>query len=377
MISEYFGSGSLSQLEKILDEVNPKKIFLVTGKKSFQSSGAADTLMPILDKYRHQIFNDFTPNPKLVDIQKGIDLFDDDVELVISVGGGSVIDVGKSINILKAQIGSPVDYITKIKEIIKPGCPLVAIPTTAGSGSEATHFAVVYVNGVKYSLAHEYIQPNFVVIDPSLTLSMPKYVTASTGMDALAQAVESCWSINSTSESKEFAKKAISIVNSNLKKSVATESLQYREKMAQAANLAGKAINISKTTAPHALSYMLTSKYGIAHGHAAILTLGSILEYNSYVSETDCNDKRGSEYVTETLREIVTLLKCKDAIGAKHYLETYMNEIGLESNLSQLGADDEGINDMVEKVNYERLKNNPRALSDKTQLKRILYSLCK
>ena len=111
---EYYGAGSLSHIKNILKEVNPKKVFLVTGKKSFQASGAADILLPILSNYSHQIFNDFDPNPKLVDIQKGIALFDDDVELVISIGGGSVIDVGKSINILQDQKGEPVDYILKI-----------------------------------------------------------------------------------------------------------------------------------------------------------------------------------------------------------------------------------------------------------------------
>jgi len=375
-VVEFFGNGSLTRIEKILDDVDPKKIFLVTGKKSFQESGASNVLMPLLDKYNYKIFNDFDPNPKLIDIKKGISLFDDDVELVISVGGGSSIDVGKSINILKTQEGKPVHYVTKKQEIINRGCPLVAIPTTAGSGSEATQFAVIYINGVKYSLAHEYILPKYTIIDPTLTQSMPKYITASSGMDALSQAIESFWSINSTSTSREYAEKAISLANHNLKKAVEVGSLQYREKMSQAANLAGKAINISKTTAPHALSYMLTSKYGIAHGHAASLTLGSILEFNSNVSESDCNDVRGPDYVKTVVDQIVALLNCKDAQEAKKYLNKYMDDIGLESNLTSIGVDDEGINAMVEKVNYERLKNNPRALSNKTELKKILLSIC-
>ena len=374
-VAEFFGNGSLTGIEKILDHVDPKKIFLVTGKKSFQDSGASDVLMPLLEKYNYNIFNEFTPNPKLMDIKKGISIFDDDVELIIAVGGGSSIDVGKSINILKAQEGKPVHYVTNKQEIQNRGCPMVAIPTTAGSGSEATQFAVIYLNGVKYSLTHEYILPKYTIIDPMLTQSMPRYITASSGMDAFSQAIESFWSINSTSSSREYAEKAISLANNNLKKAVEIGSLQYREKMAQAANLAGKSINISKTTAPHALSYILTSTYGIAHGHAVSLTLGSILEFNSNVSEIDCNDVRGPDYVRTIVDKIVALLNCKDAPETKKYLKQYMHDIGLESNLTKIGINDEGINEMVEKVNYERLKNNPRALTDNYELNTLLLSI--
>src|SRR3989344_336954 len=195
---EYFGYNSIIKLKDILKKYEPKSIFLVTGKDSYEKCGAKLIIDKILRDYDVTRFYEFEPNPKLSDIKKGIEFFKkNNCHFVIAVGGGSVIDVAKSINVLAANTGKPIDYIKNIKKIIKKGKTLVAVPTTSGSGSEATKFAVVYIDKTKYSLDNEFILPDYAIVDPQFTISLPKNITASTGMDALSQGIESYWSINS------------------------------------------------------------------------------------------------------------------------------------------------------------------------------------
>ena len=127
-----------------------------------------------------------------------------------AVGGGSVIDTAKMIKIFSANKGNPESYIRGEKEIEKSGPPMVAVPTTSGTGSESTHFAVVYIGKTKYSLAHkEHVLPEYAIVDPKFTYCLPKRITAETGIDALGQAIESYWAVGSTDESKGYAREAI------------------------------------------------------------------------------------------------------------------------------------------------------------------------
>ena len=151
---EYFGFDSIRNLKDILEKENPEKIFLVTGKESYEKSGAKESLSQYLKNYDFVHFNDFSSIPLLEDIKKGINILrKEKCDLVIAIGGGSVIDVAKLTNIFSAQHNEAIDYIKNIQDIKKPGQSLIAIPTTSGSGSEATHFAVIYVGQKKFSIA--------------------------------------------------------------------------------------------------------------------------------------------------------------------------------------------------------------------------------
>src|SRR5207248_4789041 len=125
----------------------------------------------------------------------------------------------------------------------------------------------------KYSVCHEFLLPDIAIVDPILTHKMSPRLTAITGMDALSQAIESYWSIHSTEESKGYAREAIRIIVDQLPKAVNEPTNDSRLAMARASHLAGKAINVTRTTAPHALSYALTSRFGVPHGQAVSLTL--------------------------------------------------------------------------------------------------------
>ncbi len=266
---EHTGFDSIFHLRDFLAEFGSRRIFLVTGKESYSACGAEAYLHDLLRNYKVWRFYDFAVNPRIEDIDRGINTFiAAECDVLVAVGGGSVIDMAKTINFLAAH------PLTLDGYRVRPGAregtlrPLIAIPTTSGSGSEATHFSVVYVGQQKHSIADERMLPAVAIVDPKLTMSLPKYTTAVSGLDALSQAVESYWSIHSTNESRRFARGAVKSIVANLHLAVNNPTADSRLRMAEAAHLAGKAINTTRTSAAHSISYPLTSYYGIPHGHA-------------------------------------------------------------------------------------------------------------
>ncbi|MBI2654878.1 phosphonoacetaldehyde reductase [Candidatus Woesearchaeota archaeon] len=373
---EYFGLNSIINLKKILSKYKPKSIFLVTGKNSYEKCGAKSILDKILKGYNVIHFYDFDVNPKLLDIKKGIKLFKKNkCDFIIAIGGGSVMDVAKSVNSFAANDGKPEDYLQKGKSIEKKGKVLVAIPTTAGSGSEATKFAVIYLNKTKYSLDNEFIIPDYAIIDPQFIMNLQKSITSSAGMDALSQGIESYWSVHSTNQSKKYSRGAIKLAIRNLAKAV-NGNKSSRIAMAKAAHLAGKAINISKTTACHAISYPITSYFNVPHGHAVALTIPSMLKYNLDINENDMIDKRGVKYVKKTINEIVKLLGYANVNDASIKIQNLMKQIGLSTKLSELGIKtNEDIEIIIKNgFNPGRVRNNPRLLTEQA-LRKILEDI--
>ncbi|MBI2135151.1 phosphonoacetaldehyde reductase [Candidatus Woesearchaeota archaeon] len=374
---EYLGYNSIENLRNILSKHIPKSIFLVTHKDSYERCGAKSIIDSFLNSSNLAHFNDFEINPKIEDIERGINIFKkNNCDFVIAVGGGSAMDTAKSINLFANNPGNPMDYIQKKQIIENKGKTLAAIPTTSGSGSEATKFAVIYTEKIKQSLEHEFMLPDYAIVDPQFTMSLPKYVTACSGMDALSQGIESYWCVNSNEESKKYAKEAIKLVIKNLSAAVNNPSKESREAMSKAAHLAGKAINISKTTACHAVSYPITSYFNLPHGHAVALTLPSMLIYNSKVDENSLLDKRGIIYVKKTINEIIKFIDAKSADDAGKKLQNLMIGIGLSTQLGQLGIKTEDdVKLIIQRgFNPQRVNNNPRRLTEEA-LKEILEKI--
>jgi len=374
MQQEFFGFNTIKELEDIVKKYSAMNVFLITGKKSFNLSGAEEKIKSILKDVNYIQFNSFSSNPNMEEVKLGISLYKKaNPDLVVGVGGGSVLDIAKAINILAAQKEDPEIYVTGQKNLEKSSLPFIAIPATAGTGSEATRFATIYIDKTKYSLSDEKrMLPTVSIVDPSLTVSMPRYLTASTGLDALCQGIESLWAINSTDESRTYAKQAAKIAFRTIKKAVNNPDKQSRSDMAKAANLSGKAINISKTTACHSISYPITSHFGIAHGHAVALTMPQLIEFNYYVNDNDCNDKRGVDFVKKQLNEVIELIGCKTASDAKTKFNELMNDIGIESSLNKLDIDRTGVKLIIDNgFTPSRMNNNPRKITKK-DLKNIL-----
>jgi len=361
---EHFGNNSLKNIADIISIHNSKRILLVTGKKSFQKSGSEEKLSHYLKNITVKRFCDFEVNPNIRDVITGVKIFKTfEPDLVLAIGGGSVIDIAKLINIFAVHVNKEkeiYDFVNKSSSVINKGLPLVAIPTTSGTGSEATHFAVVYIENKKYSFAHEYVLPNYAIIDSTLSYSNPHYVKACSALDALSQAIESFWAVGSSEESRGYSREAIKLILDSIELAVNKNDKKSMDRMAIAANFAGKAINISKTTAAHAISYPITKYLDIPHGHAVALTLGKFFVINSHYSDDDLNDPRGSGYFKNIIKELNSLFGCSDSqVSSKKWYELLKN-LGLNSNLKSIFKEKDIDYQLIsEDINLERLNNNP------------------
>jgi len=238
------GEGALEKIGGILEQLGSKKAMLVCdGAYPYLAVKAYfDGLdIPVVK------FNDFTPNPLYSDVCKGVKLFNDEgCDAIIAVGGGSTIDVAKCIK-LYCKMSNDEIYLKQ--EYKDSGVPLIAVPTTAGTGSEATRFAVIYYKGEKQSVAHTSIIPDYAVLVGNVLKSLPLYQKKCALLDALCQAIESWWSVNSNEESVEYSKKAIELIFDNiddyLSESDSTPDSVY-DNMILASDYAGKAINIRR-----------------------------------------------------------------------------------------------------------------------------------
>jgi alcohol dehydrogenase class IV len=374
--AEFAGRDSFSEFSAFFGTLGARSIFLVTGKKSWALSGAEERITPLLEGRRVTKFDDFSSNPQLEDVARGTSLFQrDNPELVVAVGGGSVLDTAKCIALLGRQDSAPAECVTGAAPVKNPATPLVAVPTTAGTGSEATRFATVYIKETKYSLQHDSILPVAYVADPVFTTNLSPYLTAVTGIDALAQAIESYWSVKSTHRSREYAARAVSLAVTSLEKAVVEPDYEARLAMMTASNLAGKAINVSKTTACHALSYYLTARFGVPHGHAVGLFLAPVLEYNNGVTTSDINDNRGVSHVRKMIQELTELIGANHVEDAARTIESLLTRIGLSDLKAGPEIDPIHVQNMVhDALDSNRMVNNPRSF-DRESLPALLTSV--
>jgi len=342
----YRGNTSIEELLPALKRHAGKRILLVRGKRSYDACGARRFLDAVFADLKISVveFFDFEENPKEKDLQRGLLLVNGrSVSAIVAVGGGSVLDMAKLVRFFHAYKGGiAVGEYEREQDLL----PLIAIPTTAGTGSEATHFAVLYRNKVKYSVEHDNILPDIAIVYPPFTYNNPAYLTACTGFDALAQAIEAFWSVHATEESELYARRAMALLWPNLPIAVNAPTHEVRDKVAEGAYWAGRAINITKTTAPHAFSYPFTSYYGYPHGHAVALLFPYIADYNMRNGHID------------SLQEILGLDEEPEACFRK-----YLRGIGLDPRPSDKEFDTELI---VSNINLNRLKNNPVAIDDET-----------
>ena len=320
----YIGDDAIVKWLDEVQTISPKHCFLVRGHGSFMSCGGKQ----IMDKFQQLTncrvteFEDFSANPKYDEALCGVEkMLDSDADIIVAVGGGSVIDMAKLIRHIVAEKGRKVQ--------------LHALPTTAGTGAEATHFAVAYIEGKKQSISADDILPDVAVVYPQLTYGNNEYLTACTGFDALAQAIESYWAKGATSESREYSCKALKLLWNQLPLLLQSPSKQLRDQVAEGAYWAGRAINISTTTAPHAFSYIFTSKYGYPHGHAVALTFPFFMKRNG----------------TQELFELLGLTTDNIIQRMEEYIKSLGLAIKLPASVDVVAA--------LQAVNLQRLANNP------------------
>ena len=331
----------IHNLYQIMEQVHFRKPMLVTDASfpflSIKTQIEGITLPKAL-------FNNFTPNPLQEQVDQGAEQFlKEDCDALIAVGGGSCIDVAKCIK------------LTCLEH--RDAIPLIAIPTTAGTGSESTHNAVVYLNGVKQTVTDDRILPDVAILEPSVLKTLPLYQKKCTMMDALCQGIESWWSLNSTDESKGYSKTAVGTIMTHWERYIFDNDEDAAEKIMSAANFSGKAINLAQTTAAHAMSYKITSLYKLPHGHAVAVCLPEIWDYMLKHPE-HCIDPRGYDYVTRVFHQIAGSMGKGQPTEAIQQFRKMMSMMGLEKPHSTSERDSE-LELLSQSVNPVRLKNNP------------------
>lgn len=345
-----FGSGRISELKELL---NNAKSPLLVSDPFFVESGLTDRIREIVGDI--PVFSNISPNPDVSEVNKCSALIRaKNIDAIIALGGGSAIDLAKAASIAVENIE---DYHNG-KPVPREHLPIIAVPTTSGTGSEVTCVSVLTDRrtGKKAPVVSDSFFPKTALIDPELTCSLPPYMTASTGIDVLSHAVEGYWSKGHQPVCDALAIHAIKLVFKYLPTAYNEGSnTEAREKLAEASVMAGLAFSLPKTTSSHACSFPLTSIYHIPHGEACGLTL-------DYFTRVNGSDSRTQELAAELGFDSVNAFA-----NAIYELKKSLN---LRLDLSDLNLDDEQIGELVKISRHPNLYNNPVDISDE-----ILFDL--
>ena len=355
----------ISSSEDILKYINDKsfkKIFVLCGKKSFVNSGAENLLKNISNK-EIKLFYKKSELPilkELIEIIKDIKKFKPD--LFLAIGGGAVIDYAKIANVVDIRSDLAELIVNYTYPFKKKYTKLAVIPTTAGSGAEVTSNAVIYVDGIKHSFESELLIPDHFFLVPEFLISAPNKIKASSGFDAIAQALESLVSRKSNDKSVEYASKSLRVSVNSFISFINDPNMKNATEMSIASNLAGKAISISKTTAPHASSYPFTSLFNISHGHAVSLFFEKFFKFNY-----ENIDKSETSFdLNERFNLIFKLFDVPDINSFNSKISLIKKQAKLEDDLTKFNIDIiKSSEDVLKGINLLRLGNNPVKIDGK------------
>lgn len=353
----YFGSGKLNDLGAIARQ-NGYKTGALIADNIFIKNGLAQALKektPCIVG----IFSQFSPNPMLSEVQNAADKLKKwGVDFVVALGGGSALDLAKfaaSAVFAKHDIR---EYFFGRQVFSSQHLPLFAVPSTAGTGSEVTSVSVCNDDetGIKFPLSHKNFLPEIAIIDSSLTLSVPPFVTAQTGIDALSHALEALWSVNHQPICDVMAVNSCKLIFANLEKAYNDgKDAEARDNMSLAALYAGMAFSQTKTAACHACSYPLSIDYKLAHGEACGFTLDSFVRLNA-----DAEGGRIAAFAKE-----IGFLNASDMADKIYAMKKIM---GMKRTLSECGIED--IADLSDKcLAHPLMKNNSVKIDRETMIK--------
>jgi phosphonate metabolism-associated iron-containing alcohol dehydrogenase len=364
---------SLKVIENVLNNLNPQvgKIVLLTRGGDFSESQAGQTLYKCLEGFEVKQLEVEISNPDVEDLFhyfQQINHFD--YQCIVGIGGGSVLDLSKSLSALKNM---EIDSTSALRSVIEQKIykenpnivPWIGIPTTSGTGSEVTCWATIWdrANGVKMSVDCEKLYAHTAIIDPTLTTSLPKSLTASTALDALCHATEAYWSNNSNEISRVYSLEAIKRIVNNFEKVLNhPNDIALRKEIALGSLYAGLAFSNTRTTACHSISYPLTLELGMVHGIAASITLAKVMKIN-FDSIIE-NDKLLQAFGVSSCSEIQELI------------EHFHQLSGFSSKLRDYKANEKIIETIAGNAFTKgRMDNNPVALTkeDVTQILMSIY----
>jgi len=363
-------SGGLRSLRDVLGRVGSRRPLLVIDRAAVEAAGLAGELDRLIDRPDAGVYEGVAPNPSPALCAMACEAAPEQCDAVAAVGGGSAMDLAK---VAAALLADPAVFRGGAAGLFEAApsraLPIIACPTTAGSGSEATHFAAVYQGGGKRSVAAACLRPTAVVLEARFFSAMPRELAAHTGLDALCQCAESLWAVGATDRSLALARAGLELAAKNLRAAVTRGEEHSRVAMAAAAYLSGCAINIGKTTAAHALSYPMTTRHGIAHGHAVALALGPVVAATAEaLGSGACAHPRGRSWVSGRLAEAAVALGATPD-GLPTAIARLLADLGLAPTASAAGVDD--IWSVVSAADPVRLGNHPCALSPRMVARRF------
>ncbi len=284
-VNAVFGAGRLAELGARC----PGDRVLVVTTAGASRRGLADRAAELIGRERTLIWDGAAPNPDLDDLDAATARFaGEGISCVVGLGGGSAVDAAKVLGVAlprrRADSNGPAPLERALRgdggQEWTERLPVVAVPTTSGTGAEATPFATVWDNarGKKHSVAGDAVFPTSAILDPELTVSLPRFETLYSGLDAISHALETLWNRNRTPASAAFALRALESASDALPAVLDRPAdLSARAAMQEAAFLAGLAISQSRTAIAHSMSYPLTLRYGVPHGLACSFTLRAIM----------------------------------------------------------------------------------------------------
>lgn len=351
----YFGNGELGRFHEIVSAMGYQNGLLVCDRFLVEN-GTAQRLLQGSEGLITGCFSDVQPNPTVVNVDNcAAQLRAMGADFVVAMGGGSVMDCAKAAASVATTPNSITDYHATGVVLPDSHLPMLAIPTTAGTGAEVTCSSVLTNDqkGLKAPILHDNFYPAVAIVDPELTYTVPHRVCIGTGLDVLAHAIEGYLSINHQPICDAVAIYATRLVLENLEKACSpTLDKDAKEKMATASVMAGMAFSIPKTGASHACSFVLTNRYGIPHGEACGLTLDYFVRLNAEAQEG-------------RMHEFARQLGFGDCYALCDRIAQMKGSIGARVDLKDLGLTEEDIGILVEKSKHPNLLNSPTIITEK------------
>lgn len=349
-----FGEGIIKELKDVVASIGCKRGILVSDP-FFLQNGLAERIVQESEGTLVQVYGEISPNPEVKEVDACADIIRrNQIEFVVALGGGSALDCAKAAASVCFTEDSIREYHGTGKALPKSHLPLIAIPTTAGTGSEVTCVSVLsdHELGKKGPIVSNNFYPSIALIDPELTYTLPPHMTASTGIDVLCHALEGFWSRGHQPVCDALALHATRIVFKYLRRAYSNpEDKKARAKMAEASVIAGLAFTLPKTTSSHACSFPLTNLYHIPHGEACGMTLDYFAKINA--------DVEGGR-----IHEFAKQLGFTDAIAMADEIYQLKADIGLRNDLKDLNLSDEQIAELVHLSNHPNMLNNPVKITE-------------
>lgn len=360
------GPGALKEIGGEVNALHANKVLIVTDK-GLMDAGLIDQVRDVLKKtnIQYAIFDDVEADPKYEIVRDCVKVIHrENIDLVIGVGGGSPIDIAKISAVMATNAGDVTEFFG-IDLIPQAGLPTIIIPTTAGTGSEATPIVILsdHSEKLKKGIISPHLFPSVALLDPVLTLGLPASITAATGMDAFIHAVEAFTSKNASSITDMLAIRAMELLIGNLRLAYADgTNLTARANMLEGSLLAGMAFANAGVTAVHAFAYPIGAEFHIPHGVANSIMLVPVMEFNMH---GDLNRfAKMAEIFGEDTSGLDKSESAQAAVGAMQRLAV---DLKIPDHLSEFGIQETDIPMLAEGVmkTTRLLANNPRELSQR------------